>query len=364
MREASERLALRADGIREHFGYVDPEARAGGHGERRYEPEDAEHRYCGRRIRQRQLPGDEGVHGDHRRSADHYEDAPPHLVDYGERDRGEDEVHEPHAHRAGEGRERRPLAEYHLENPRRIVVDRVDSAYLVEERDEERKKDWLQEPALEKRHVDAVRRGEKRSLDLFHGFGDPLAPYARENLCRVRNAPHAHKPARGLGNRRKHNHERDDRDALDAEHHAPHDARVEAGHVARDEVVGDVAREDAEDDVELVQAHEKPAPPARRDFDDVQGNDDGNAADGKPADEAEPSERMRARGASRSERAAESRNEEENRHRPESRTASEPVAWLPGQKHAEERADKRHGHDEPVPERAKPELGLDRLLCT
>ena len=182
MREASERLALCAHGIREHLGYVDPEARARGHGERRYEPEDAEHRQCSRRIRQRQLPGDEGVHGDHRRGADHYEDAPPHPVDYGERNRGEDEVHEPHAHRAGECRERRPLAEYHLENPRRIVVDRVDSADLVEERDEERKKDGLQEPALEKRHVDTVCRRQERRLYLLHGFRDSLAPHAREHL--------------------------------------------------------------------------------------------------------------------------------------------------------------------------------------
>ena len=71
---------------------------------------------------------------------------------------------------------------------------------------------------------------------------------------------------------------------------------------------------------------------------------------------------MRTHGASRSERAAEGRDEEEHRHRPQRRTASEPVARLPGEEHAEERADKRNGNDESVPECRKPELGLDRLL--
>ena len=115
---------------------------------------------------------------------------------------------------------------------------------------------------------------------------------------------------------------------------------------------------------ELVQSHKQSAPPAGRDFHDIKRNHNRDAADGKPADETEPSERMGAYGASRSERTAESRNEKENRHRPERRTAPEPVARLPGQKHAEERTDKRHRHDEPVPERRKPELGLNRLLGT
>ena len=344
MGEAAERLALRAYRVREDLGDVHPDDCAGRTREERDEAEDAEDRK--RRVAlvaKRELPRDERVHEDHQgRAADDHRLAAE-LVDDEECEDREGEVHGADAHRAGERRHLASRAEDHVEDARRVVVDRVDAGHLVEEGDEEREQDGLQVLALEKRNARAGPDLLQGLLDLAENVRHGLALLGeadtRENAFGLVLAAGANEPARRLGDSGEKRHEDGDRQALHAKHHAPldhlnrhrvrgEDARKMLAHVAepaavdrhpaRDEVVRDVADEDAEDDVELVGRDEAPAQTPWRDLDDVERNDDRDASDGETADKAKPAEKVRAdRRVRRCKRAANRRDEEQGAHQPQ-----------------------------------------------
>ncbi len=73
----------------------------------------------------------------------------------------------------------------------------------------------------------------------------------------------------------------------DAELEAPLDGSgVERG----DDGVGEIGEEDSDDDVDLEESDESPAPPGGGELGDVDGAEDGGAADPESSDEAEEEE--------------------------------------------------------------------------
>ena len=168
-----------------------------------------------------------------------------------------------------------------------IVENGVDAGELIEEADGDGEKDQQLVAGREEGVLLGAAFGTHGGNHGVHlGLGVWRSHAGKDELSFV-DAILGDEPAGALGNAEQEKHEEERGDDGDTELHAPLDG---AKSKVSDDGVGEVGEQDANDDVDLEHADEATAPLGGGELRDVDGAEDGGAADAEAAQKAEGKE--------------------------------------------------------------------------
>src|SRR6267142_137853 len=203
------------------------------------------------------------------------------LVDYGHAQESGEQVHASYGHCMQVARE---LAETRGgENVVQVVEDGIDAGELVEHANGDGQENGVAVFAAKKRLI-LLQAFEMDGADDFLQLGFRIVcAHFLQDLARFVYAPFGDQPARTWRDAEQHDQKQDGGERSHAKLPAPL-GRTET--LARDYEVRQISEQDADDDVDLKHADQAAADSCRSEFRDVNGTEDGGAADAETSEKS------------------------------------------------------------------------------